>query len=121
MSASLVETARLLLAALGCGLGVLAMLGGMVGVLRFPDFYTRLHACLAALGLGAGSMCLGLAFAAGEMRTALKLALLALLVAALAPVLAQILGAAAHAGGLAPLSGGYVAPRPGAPRREPEA
>lgn len=120
MSATFVEAARLSAAALGCGVGLLAMLGGVVGILRFPDFYTRLHAYLAALGLGAASTCVGLAFAAGEVRTALKLALLALLVAALAPVLAQILGAAAHAGGLAPLSGGYVAPRPGAPRRDLE-
>lgn len=94
--------------------GLALMIAGAVGVLRFPDFYTRLHAWVAANGSGAAIALAGLALATWEWRTMLKLALLAILSALLAPLVAQLLSNAAHAGGLAPLSGPYVAPRPGA-------
>lgn len=92
------------------------MLGGVIGLLRFPDFYTRLHANRVAEGVGAVLFLIGLAILSSDARTSLLLLLLALLVGALGPVLTQLQASAAHGGGLAPLAGPYVAPRPGVKR-----
>jgi multicomponent Na+:H+ antiporter subunit G len=99
--------------------GLVFILGGAIGVLRFPDFYTRLHAARAADGVGAVILLLGLAVVSGDAGVALRLLVLAVLVAALAPILAHLSANAAHVGGLAPLAGPYKAPRPGAPRDAP--
>lgn len=93
--------------------GLVLMLGGAIGLLRFPDFYTRLHAAGVADALGAAVILAGLAFVSWDWRVTLKLALLAGLFAALAPLLSQVLANAGHSGGLAPIAGRYVAPRPG--------
>jgi len=98
--------------------GLAFMLGGAVGVLRFPDFYTRLHAARAADGVGAALFLAGLAVLSGDGGLALRLALLAVLVIALAPLTAHLCANAAHVGGLAPLAGPYKAPRPGARQDE---
>jgi len=106
-------------AILGGGLaliGLLLIAGGALGVLRFPDFYTRLHASSVADGLGAVVLVLGLAVLAPNGALALRLILLAALIAMLSPLFAHFSANAAHSGGLAPLSGRYTAPRPGAPR-----
>ncbi|WP_395645353.1 monovalent cation/H(+) antiporter subunit G [Terricaulis sp.] len=94
-------------------LGLVFMLGGAIGVLRFPDFYTRLHAAGVSDAVGGVFLLLGLAVIAGDWRIALRLALLAALIVALAPTVAQLAANAAHAAGLAPLAGRYTAPRPG--------
>lgn len=93
--------------------GLALMAGGTLGMLRFPDFYTRLHAVRVADGLGAGVFVLGLAVVSGDGGVALRLVLLAALIAALGPTVAQLAANAAHAAGLAPLAGPYRAPRPG--------
>ena len=92
------------------GLGLMA--GGALGLLRFPDFYTRLHAVRVADGLGGVVFVLGLALVSGDAGVALRLVLLAALVAALGPTISQLAANAAHAAGLAPLAGSYRAPRP---------
>lgn len=93
--------------------GLLVIVGGVVGVLRFPDFYTRGHAAIAAYGTGATVTLLGLCVLSNDGAVALRILLLALLTAALAPVIAHLLASAGHGGGLAPLSGRFTAPRPG--------
>lgn len=94
--------------------GLTFILGGAIGMLRFPDFYTRVHAARAADGIGAAVFLAGLAILSGDLAIALRLGLLALLVTALAPILGHFSANAAHVGGLAPLVGPYKAPRPGA-------
>lgn len=101
-------------------LGLLFMAGGTIGLLRFPDFYTRLHAARVADAVGAVIFLIGLAVLAPDLGSSLRLLLLALLVGALGPALSHLLANAAHAAGLAPLSGKYTAPRPG-PKREGQA
>ena len=96
------------------------MAGGALGLLRFPDFYTRLHAVRVTDGLGAVLFLLGLAIVSGDGAVALRLVLLAALVGALGPTMSQLAANAAHAAGLAPLAGRYTAPRPEA-RRGPVA
>lgn len=100
-------------------IGLAIMAGGMLGILRFPDFYTRLHAQNASSSVGAVLLTIGLAAAAPpDWRIALKLVVLGVLVAAVAPAVAHFAANAAHAAGLAPIAGAYRAPRPGEPRRD---
>lgn len=98
--------------------GLVFVLGGALGLLRFPDLYTRLHGASVSDAPGAALFVAGLAIMAPDLGIALRLGLLAVLIVALAPVLAHLLGAAAHSGGLAPIAGRYTAPRPGAKRQE---
>jgi multicomponent Na+:H+ antiporter subunit G len=46
---------------------------GTIGLLRFPDIYTRLHALAKADNLGLGCVLLGLALQADSLAQALKL------------------------------------------------
>lgn len=96
--------------------GLAVMAGGVLGFLRFPDFYTRLHAVNVADVAGAAVVILGLAIASGDASIALRSLLLAALVIALGPTQGHLAANAAHAAGLAPLAGRYTAPRPGGPR-----
>ena len=100
-------------------IGLALMAGGTLGLLRFPDFYTRLHAARVADGLGALLFILGLALVSGDGAVALRLVLLAALVSALGPTMSQLAANAAHAAGLAPLAGSYRAPRPDPRGRTP--
>jgi len=58
-------------------------LAGTVGLLRFPDLYTRLHALTKADNLGLGLAVVGLCLRSGSLAVSLKL-LLAWLLAMLA-------------------------------------
>lgn len=98
--------------------GLAFLLGGLIGMLRFPDFYTRAHAMNAAVAIGPALMLAGFAVLAWDGAIALRLGLLAVLLGAFAPLLVQALSQAAHAAGLAPMTGDYTAPRPGAVRRD---
>lgn len=51
-------------------------LAGTLGLLRFPDVYTRLHALTKADNLGLGFLVLGLALQADSLAAALKLLLI---------------------------------------------
>jgi multicomponent Na+:H+ antiporter subunit G len=93
--------------------GLALMLSGIIGVLRFPDIYTRLHAA-GTESIGAAIVLLGLAAIAPGWEVAARLLLLAVLTAYMGIVRSQIVANAAHTGGLAPLAGHYRAPRPGA-------
>lgn len=53
--------------------GVLFFVAGTIGLLRFPDLYTRLHALTKADNVGLGLIVLGLATQATSLAAALKL------------------------------------------------
>jgi multicomponent Na+:H+ antiporter subunit G len=111
------DVLQLILSLLGgavIALGLALMAGGALGVLRFPDFYTRVHATNASDIPGGVLIIVGLALASGDGAIALRLILLAALFIAVGPTLAHLSASAGHAGGLAPLSGPHTAPRPGA-------
>ncbi len=55
-------------------------LSGTLGLLRFPDIYTRLHALTKADNVGLGLLVLGLGLQAGDWFTVAKLVLIWLLV-----------------------------------------
>lgn len=111
--AAIFEAARLGLGGLAVTVGLLFMLGGAIGVLRFPDIYTRLHGATVANPLGAVLVVIGLTVSAPTVGLAIKLALMGALLAALGPLWSHVFASAAHAGGLAPITGKYIAPRPG--------
>ncbi len=56
--------------------GAFFYFAGTVGLLRFPDVYTRLHALAKADNLGLGCILLGLALQADSLAAALKLLLI---------------------------------------------
>lgn len=53
--------------------GCVFFLAGTVGLLRFPDTRTRLHATVKADNLGLGFVCLGLAVYDGTLAGAVRL------------------------------------------------
>ncbi|MCB2181540.1 MAG: monovalent cation/H(+) antiporter subunit G [Desulfobulbaceae bacterium] len=61
-------------------LGLPFFLSGTVGLLRFPDIYTRLHALTKADNVGLGLIILGLAFQADSWLIVARLLLIWLLV-----------------------------------------
>jgi len=56
--------------------GAFFYFAGTVGLLRFPDVYSRLHALAKADNLGLGCILLGLALQAESLAVALKLLLI---------------------------------------------
>lgn len=77
--------------------GVAVMVIGSVGLLRMPNFYTRLHPAGMTDTLGAGLMLLGLTLQAGPTQVAVKLLLILLLLWFTSPVASHALARAAFA------------------------
>jgi len=102
------------LAAACIAAGVILMLGAVIGLLRFPDIFTRLHAAGATMSVGVCVCLFGLLILSSTILAGAKLAFLIALVASVTPVLSHIVGSAAHAAGISPVVGAYTAPRPGA-------
>lgn len=61
-------------------MGLPFFLSGTVGLLRFPDIYTRLHALTKADNVGLGLIILGLSLQADNLFTVAKLILIWILV-----------------------------------------
>lgn len=76
---------------------------GALGLLRMPDFYTRMHAASVTDTVGAGLILLGLILQAGPTLVAVKLAMIGLLLFFTGPVAGHALVKAAMGRGLAPL------------------
>ena len=84
-----------------CG-GFFCIVGG-IGLLRMPDFYTRMHAASVIETLGAGLLLFGLILQAGFTLIAAKLIVLGLLIFFTSPAATHAMARAAMARGLAPL------------------
>ena len=83
------------------GLGCLFFFAGTVGLLRFPDVYTRLHALTKADNLGLGFILLGLLPYADNAITAMKLVLVWLLVLSASSCVGFLIARRAHRKGIA--------------------
>ncbi|MDA1094191.1 MAG: monovalent cation/H(+) antiporter subunit G [Acidobacteria bacterium] len=81
------------------------ILAGVVGILRLPDFYCRLHAMGKCDTLGVALMIGGVAVLEGWTLTAAKLLLVVVFVTLANPTVTHALGRAAVRSGLAPWSG----------------
>jgi len=76
---------------------------GAVGLFRFPDFYTRLHAASVTDTLCAGFIVLGLLMQADSAMTVFKLVLILLIILYTSPTAAHALAKSALHGGLKPV------------------
>lgn len=85
-------------------LGGVFFLAGTVGLLRFPDVYTRLHALTKADNLGLGLVVAGLAVQAESWAVVGKLALIWLLVLVASAFACHLVARAALRRGMAPWS-----------------
>ena len=70
--------------------GAFFFFAGTVGILRFPDIFTRLHAVTKADNLGLGLVTVGLMLEAETLAAALDLAIVWLLVLLWSSVAAQL-------------------------------
>ncbi len=82
--------------------GVLFFSVGTIGVLRFPDVYTRVHALTKADNLGLGLVVLALMPSAGSIAGALKLLLVWALVLAASATSGHLVARRARARGVKP-------------------
>jgi multicomponent Na+:H+ antiporter subunit G len=82
--------------------GGLACIVGGVGVLRMPDFYTRVHAASVSDNVGALLLLAGLVLQAGPTLVAAKLVIVGLLVFFTSPVATHAIVRAALASGVEP-------------------
>ena len=83
-------------------LGSLMSTIAVLGILRFPDIYTRLHAASMAGPLGAGLILLGVAFASGDWAVAVRCVLGLFFLILTSPVSAHLLARAALRSGVTP-------------------
>ena len=89
----------------GCALvagGFFCVVGG-IGILRMPDFYTRMHATSVTETLGAALILLGLMLQAGFTLVAAKLAMIGLLIFFTSPTATHALARAAMIRGVEPV------------------
>jgi multicomponent Na+:H+ antiporter subunit G len=84
------------------GLGAFLLISGSIGLLRFPDFYTRMHAAGVTDTLAAALIIFGLMLIAGWGLTLIKLVLILLFVLLTAPTASHALAKAAQHAGLEP-------------------
>ncbi len=95
-----------LLALLCFGVGFFFILAGVVGLLRFPDLYTRIHAVTKADNLGLGFILAGVALLSGSMLVALKLFLVWILVLFAGAISGYLIAREGHRQSIKPLEKG---------------
>ena len=76
--------------------GAAFLLLASVGVVRMPDLFARMHATTKAATLGASFMLIAVAVHAGETGVAVRALAIILFMYITAPVVAHIIGRAAH-------------------------
>ena len=87
------------LAFLGGGFFIIA---GGVGLIRFPDFFTRMHAVGMTDTLGAGLLLFGMILQSGDALTAIKLVLVGFFIFFTSPTSTYAIANAAFSQGLKP-------------------
>lgn len=93
------------LVAQGCLLtGALLVLFGGIGVLRFPDFFTRMHAAGVTETLAATLILAGLMLMAGWSLVLFKLVLILLFIMITSPTASHVLAKSALHGRLEPVT-----------------
>jgi len=82
--------------------GIFCVIGAL-GLLRMPDFYTRMHAASVIDTLGAGLLLVGLLLQAGFTLVAAKLLMVGMLIFLASPTATHALARSAMLRGLKPL------------------
>lgn len=91
--------------------GVFFFFAGTVGLLRFPDFYCRLHALTKADNLGMGMLVIGLMLQPTPWTARLQLLMTWLLVLVAAATVCHLLARSAFSQGIEPVRGDWKEPR----------
>ena len=91
-----------ILTVVGLSLGTLILIFAALGVARFPDFYSRLHAAGKGDTLGLALVLLGLMATAGASLVSLKLAFIVFFVFILNPTATHALARGAWVCGMRP-------------------
>lgn len=99
---SLVESVRSAVAIVLVFVGAFFFLVGTLGLLRFPDFYSRTHGATKCDTVAAGSILVGLAVLRGFTPDALKILTVSALVLLTSPTAGHALARAAYRTGLKP-------------------
>lgn len=99
---SLVDLITAVFLAIGCFFS----LSGGLGILRMPDFYTRLHAAGKVDSLAQALILTGLMFQAGLTLVSVKLFLIIVFLLATTPTATHAVAKAAHLSGLKPWRAG---------------
>lgn len=107
----LIETLAIVLLAAG----LFFNLAAVIGILRLPDFFTRLHAMGKCDTVGLSLSLLGLALLAGDPEVTVKLVLILVFVAVANPTATHALARAARRSGV-PVWGDGESAQPGRKR-----
>jgi len=99
------EVVRFPLGALMCLAGALLCLVGTIGVLRFPDIYTRLHAASITDTSGAAMVLLGMMLLSPGWLIVAKLFAICVFIFLTSPAASHALANAAHTAGVQPIIG----------------
>jgi len=83
---------------------IFVIIGG-IGLLRFPDFYTRIHAAGITDTMGAWLILIGLMFSSGWTLVTAKLVILLIFLVMTSPLASHALAKAAFMRGLRPMLG----------------
>jgi multicomponent Na+:H+ antiporter subunit G len=83
-------------------IGSFLCISGGIGLLRFPDFYTRMHAVGVTDTLGAGMVLVGLMILSTDFLVFAKLVMILLLTLLIGPTTSHVLAKAAFHNGLMP-------------------
>jgi len=83
-------------------LGSFLCISGGIGLLRFPDFYTRMHAVGVTDTLGAGMILVGLMILSTDFLVFAKLVMVLLLTLIVGPTTSHVLAKAAFHNGVIP-------------------
>ncbi|HEY5739768.1 MAG TPA: monovalent cation/H(+) antiporter subunit G [Gammaproteobacteria bacterium] len=100
----MIDTVTGIVSGISLGLGALLLISGSVGLLRFPDFYTRMHAAGVTDTLAAGLTIVGLMLISGWNLVLVKLVLILLFIFLTGPTASHALARAAQHGGLKPMT-----------------
>ncbi|MEE2527029.1 monovalent cation/H(+) antiporter subunit G [Hyphobacterium sp. HN65] len=92
--------------------GIIFVLAGAIGVVRLPDFYTRMHAAGVTDTLGAELIVFSLILQAGFTLLAAKLLLVGFILFLTSPTATHAVANAAHRAGLNPLLSRHQPPHP---------
>ena len=88
-----------------CLLGGILSIIGAIGVLRFPDFYTRLHAASITDTGAVLAMLLGMALLSPDGGVLFKLLAIGIFLCLTGPTASHAIANAAHTAGLEPIIG----------------
>ncbi len=101
---------RMAVSAISILAGLVFVFSGTIGVLRLPDFYTRLHAAGMTDTLGVELILFGLIVQSGFTQMSLKLLMVSFFLFLTSPTATHAVANAAYKAGLKPKLGRYKAP-----------